>query len=301
MDRLVSLAGDLTTDGLGLSAEERQDVCSSVDVIVHCAAETSFIRDQNCNRINIGGMQEVIDFARQCRKQPLFVHISTATVCGAVRDMNVVEDFSCDPEGEHYNQYTRSKAIAECMLRESGLRYVILRPSIVVSAGLRDRAFANAMLWWLPLLNQLDAVPINPTARIDLVTVSFVAHAIRCAINASEHRYDCYHLSAGWPDATLLGQAGQVLDTYYDRPAPLRLIQPDAWTRELHRTYIRTPEQRKMFMSLRHYLPFLNMNVAYDNTRLRELLGKDMPPIDPFDSYAAGLLDVMSPELMPEA
>jgi nucleoside-diphosphate-sugar epimerase len=243
-------------------------------------------------------MANLIDFARQCRKPPLFVHISTATVCGAVRDMCVAEDYACNAESQHHNAYTRTKALAETMLKESGLQYLILRPSITVSAGIRDRVFASAILWFLPLLNRLGAVPIDAAGRLDIVTVSFVAEAIVAAIEATDREHDCYHITAGRESITL-GRAARFLDQYYARLEPLQLIPPHQWTRETHRRCIQTPEQRKTFATLRHYLPFLNMNVTYDNSRLRELLGDRLPAIEPFESYTGDLLEIISPELLP--
>jgi len=298
--RATAVAGDLTCEGLGLSQKDRAAMSESVTTILHCAAETSFIRDEDCSRINIGGMANMLEFARSCKQEPFIVHISTATVCGAARDLCIDEDYCCDPTGDHHNEYTRSKATAEQMLRESGLKFVILRPSIVVSAGLQDQTFARAILWWLPLLNQLDAVPIDPNSRLDMVTVSYVAQAILAVMASTERKYDCYHISAGRQAATTLGDAGQFLDRYYERPRPLKLVPPTEWTREVHRRYVRAPQQRKMLSALRHYLPFLNMNVTYDNTRLCELLGDRMPPLEPFHSYAGGLLEAMAPESLPE-
>jgi nucleoside-diphosphate-sugar epimerase len=211
----------------------------------------------------------------------------------------VTEDHPCSPDSQHHNEYTRTKTIAENMLRESGLEYLILRPSITVSAGLSDREFANAMLWFLPLLAQVDALPIGPTGRLDVVTVSFVAQAIVAAVEAKNPQHDCYHISAGRESLTL-GRAAQFLDQYYDRVQPIQMVPPASWTREMYRKYIHTPDQRKTFSALRHYLPFLNMNVMYDNSRLRELLGDRMPQLEPFESYAGELLEAMSPELLAE-
>lgn len=299
-DRVTAVAGDLTREGLGLTGRERSAIADSIQTIIHCAAETSFIRDEECSRINIGGMANLIEFARGCARDPLIVHISTATVCGAVRDLCLDEDFGCDPAGEHYNEYTRSKATAERMLRGSGLRFVILRPSVVVSAGLRDHAFARAILWWLPLLNQLDAVPIDPQARLDMVTVSYVAKSILGVIGSGSIEHDCYHISAGRQGATTLGEAARFLDGYYERTRPLKLVPPAEWTHDLHRRCARTPQQRKVLSALRHYLPFLNMNVAYDNSRLCGLLNGSLPVLEPFHAYAGGLLEVMTPESLPE-
>ncbi|HOJ73422.1 MAG TPA: SDR family oxidoreductase [Phycisphaerae bacterium] len=297
-DRLTGVAGDLTVDHLGMAPDDRRAVASSVDTILHCAAETSFIRDEGCRRINVDGMAHLIEFARSCRKPPRFVYISTATVCGAVRDMHVTEDDARDGGPDHHNEYTRTKALAERMLRESGLDYLILRPSITISAGMSDRVFASAIMWFLPLLNRLDAIPIDPAGRLDVVTVAYVAQAIVAALNAENRRHDCYHISAGRESLTL-GRAARFLDAYYGRSEPLELVPAHLWTRDMHRQYVRTPEQRKTFATLKHYLPFLNMNVTYDNGRLRELLGDAMPRLEPFESYAGDLLEIISPELLP--
>lgn len=298
--RLMGVTGDLTLPGLGLSEEDRRSIAGSVDLIIHCAAETSFIRDEGCRQINVDGMAHLIDFARQFRKPPLFVHISTVTVCGAVRDMCVAEDYPCDPESSHHNEYTRTKALAEQMLKDSGLDYLILRPSITVSAGMRDRVFASAILWFLPLLNRLDAVPIDPSGRLDVVSVAYVARSIVAAIEAGNRQHDCYHISAGGESLTL-GRAARLLDEYYGRLEPLELVPPHLWTREMHRRFVHTPDQRKTFATLRHYLPFLNMNVMYDNTRLSDLLGDRMPTLEPFESYAPDLLEILSAELLPKS
>ena len=74
----------------------------------------------------------------------------------------------------------------------------------------------------------------------------------------------------------------------------MRLFAPAQWTRELHRQYMGAPERRKIFASLRNYLPFLNMNVLYDNSRLRQELGERFPALSPFTSYLAELLHLIS-------
>ena len=58
----------------------------------------------------------------------------------------------------------------------------------------------------------------------------------------------------------------------------------------MHRAYVKTSDQRKIFAMLRHYLPFLNMDVAYDNTRLMTDLGPMAPAVAPLPSYLGDLL-----------
>ena len=51
------------------------------------------------------------------------------------------------------------------MLRYSGLEVLTLRPTIVLSAGLRDAAFAQMILWFVPLLRKFERFSNQRTER----------------------------------------------------------------------------------------------------------------------------------------
>jgi nucleoside-diphosphate-sugar epimerase len=199
---------------------------------------------------------------------------------------------------EHFNEYTRSKAAAEWVLRESGLPAVIIRPSIVLSNDLPSQDFARAILWFLPMLNEFDAVPIDPVARADVVTVGFVVEAMIKLLQRPELAHDCYHISAGDQYAMRCGQVAEHLDEYFERTRPLKLIPPSEWTREIHRRYVTTPHQRKLFATLKHYLPFLNMDVVYDNVRLERELGNGPLYVPPVREYIGRMLDLVTPRMI---
>ena len=163
--------------GLGLAPADFERLRSDVEIIIHSAAETSFLRSRNCHETNVVGTRNVIDFARTCVRNPLIVYISTATNGGVLSHCVLREEDGCRPDGPHHNDYTYSKAVAEQMVHDSGLPYVVLRPSIVFSAGLPDPAFARAILWFVPLLNEFDAVPVTRHSRLDVVPVSFVVES----------------------------------------------------------------------------------------------------------------------------
>ncbi len=292
--RVHAVAGDVSTPRLGLADDEYEEVRRDVDIIIHSAAETSFIRAADCRRTNIAGAENLIEFTRACQRQPLLVCLSTAYVSGVVANACISEEDSCRPGNEHHNEYTRSKAVAEELVRFSGVPVLVVRPSIVLSAGVPDPAFARAVLGFVPLLAELDAVPVNPHARADMVPVQFVVDSIIRLLQLPRLRYDCYHISGGDAAAADYNQLAHILDRFYARPVPLRLIPSSQWTRETHRHYIRTPAQRKAFASLRNYLPFINMNVLYDNTRLRQELGDRFPPLPPYTAYLDELLRLIS-------
>ncbi|MCP4246750.1 MAG: NAD-dependent epimerase/dehydratase family protein [bacterium] len=295
--RVEAISGDVTAPGFGMSAEDRDRVLQSVDLIIHCASELSFIRDASCRQTNIAGMTNLIELARQCRRSPRIVHMSTATVCGKAAHRCVNEADADASDEDHFNEYTRSKAAAERVLRESGLPALVVRPSIVLSADLPSEDFARAILWFLPLLNEFDAVPVESDSRVDVVPVSFVVDSMVQLLQRPQLAYDCYHISAGPAGALRCGDVGRYLDEFYGRVEPIKPIPPAQWTAQLHRKYVATRKQRKVFGTLKHYLPFLNMDVTYNNTRLADELGGGPLEIPDITEYLGGLLHLITPKL----
>src|SRR5262245_7010001 len=59
--RISALAGAVTADGFGLPPNSRD----GVDVIVHCAGETSFRDAEQCWKTNVGAAQRLIEFVRK--------------------------------------------------------------------------------------------------------------------------------------------------------------------------------------------------------------------------------------------
>lgn len=291
--RLRAVAGDVSLNQLGLCSAARDEIRRDADIIIHSAAETSFIRAADCRRTNIAGAENLVEFTRSCERKPLLVCLSTAYVSGVVANTCIAED-DFRPENDHHNEYTRSKAVAEELVRSSGLRVLVVRPSIVLSAGIPDPVFARAILGFVPLLQKLDAVPVNPAARPDVVPVQFVVDSVIGLLRKPQLAHNCYHISAGEHAAANYEELSRVLDEYYARPTPLRLISPAQWTRDVHRRHIHLSEQRKVFATLRNYLPFLNMNVLYDNSRLQQELGDVFPPLPRLSAYITELLELIA-------
>ncbi|NLX14352.1 MAG: NAD-dependent epimerase/dehydratase family protein [Phycisphaerales bacterium] len=293
---LEPVTGDVASPRFGLSDQDESQVAESVDMIIHCASELSFIHDERCRETNITGMHNLIDLARRCERRPLIVHLSTATSCGAVSHQCLGEDDGYDLDNGHHNEYTRSKAMAERVLRDSGEPCLILRPSITLSAGISARKFARAIVWFVPLLREFAALPVDPDSRVDIVPVAFVAESIMRLLQKPQLKHDCYNVSAGPDAASMCGPVSAFLDTFYKRVEPLILTPPSEWTKEKHRQYLGAAQQRKLFSTFRYYLPFLNMDVVYDNARLRAELGDDFPEITPVTEYLGDLLKLVARE-----
>jgi len=290
-----AVAGDVTAPGWGLNPGDLSRVTDSVDFLIHCAADTSFAAHRDTGRTNVESVRHLIDLARRCPRRPLVVYVGTAANVGRAAHGCLGEDDGCQPGNEHFNEYTHSKAVAEAMLRDSGLPVLVLRPTIVLGAGLPDPDFAKQILWCVPLTRCFRGLPLAPAARMDLVDVGFVADAALELLRYPARRWDCYHLSAGPASADTVGRLRDVVDRIYRRKRSLELLRPDEWTAARHREFVRTPLQRRVFRSLRHYLPFLNMDVTYDDARLRAELGDVLPPLKPSAEYLPELVRLIRP------
>ena len=267
-----SVVGDIVQPDWGLTDSVRDEITETVDIIIHNAADTSFVAHRDTARTNVEGIERLIDFARTCRRQPLIAYMSTASNVGRVSGLCLAEDDGCRPDNDHFNEYTHSKAVGEQLLLKSGLPVLVLRPTIVLPAGLPDPVFARQILWCAPITRVFGALPVNAASRLDVIDVGFVAEATLRLLEAEKRAHDCYHLSAGVGGSVTLGQLAKIVDKHLDRASPIQLIPPKEWTRSVHREFVRTPLQRRIFRSLRHYLPFMNMDVVYDDARFRSVV-----------------------------
>jgi nucleoside-diphosphate-sugar epimerase len=285
-----AIAGDVTQPDWGLDPNDLASVIGGADAMIHCAADTSFAAHRDTGRTNVESVRRLIELVSRCDRRPLVVYVGTASNVGRAEHACLTEADGCRSANEHFNEYTRSKAVAEELLRDSGLPVLTVRPTIVLGAGLPDPDFAKQILWCVPLTRCFGGLPIDPAGRLDIVDVGFVAEATLALARHAARRFDCYHLSAGEAGAVTVGQLNVVVGRHYRRKRTLHLFPPSDWSRARHREYVYTPLQRRVFRALRHYLPFLNMDVVYDDSRLRADLGAALPRVKPAAEYLPELL-----------
>jgi len=131
--RLEVVEGDIGGRGWIEAALGGANGPGSVDEIVHCASNTSFVERKRpeLEAINIAGLRNVLDFAARSGC-PVFHHVSTAFVAGKRAG-------SCREEwvesGAFTNVYEETKARGEILARDfcrrEGIRLNVYRPSIV--------------------------------------------------------------------------------------------------------------------------------------------------------------------------
>jgi dihydroflavonol-4-reductase len=121
-DRRDIWIGDITV------RESLEGMCDSIDAVFHCAGLLGGfnVPQQKYFRVNVSGTENVIKEAQKAGVKK-FVFMSSAGVIGPTGDLPAHEGTPCFPS----NDYERSKLLAEGVVLESGLNYVIIRPEFV--------------------------------------------------------------------------------------------------------------------------------------------------------------------------
>jgi nucleoside-diphosphate-sugar epimerase len=261
--RLIEpLRGDTTEDLFGVTS---MDPFTSVGAIVHCAANTSFEEGliKSIWNTNVGGARNLVEVAKAAMPTARIVFVSTASVVTAPEGTCLEE--TAPLEG-YSNTYTLSKREAESIVGASGLDTVILRPTIVLSRGVRDRVMARSILWAVPIMGEVGALPIDPDAHIDFVPVDYVARAIVRIATKPSLTHRLYHISAGRGSHTF----AELLESVVEQCPEMEGIRPLG-----RHAKISQRARARLLRPLDAYLPFINANVCYSNERLIQEIGDD--------------------------
>lgn len=171
--KLILLSGDVTSNNLGLSDEERELLIQETNIVFHCAATLRLEANlKDAVEMNTVGTKRVLELCRKMPKLQAFVHLSTAFCHVDQEELGErVYDAPDDPDdvirlvqwldeeainlitpkiiAPHPNTYTYTKRLAEKLVADEfpNMPVVIARPSIVLPA-LRD-----PMPGWVDNLN----------------------------------------------------------------------------------------------------------------------------------------------------
>jgi thioester reductase-like protein len=270
-----AVAGDVTSPGLGLEQTARNALAEEVGAVLHCAASISFdLPVEDARAINVEGTREVIGIARECKtlgRLERFVHVSTAYVAGKYE--GTFRERQLDAGQEFRNTYEQTKWEAEHVVREAtDLSPAVARPSIVM--GESDTGWTpafNVLYWPLRAFSRglFNEVPSLPSAHVDIVPVDYVADALVALLDSGDE--GVFNLVSG-REAPLANELVELACDRFDRPRPT-IVESAGASDDEHGAV---------------YLPYFDMEVVFDDTRTRELLGIQAPRLR---SYFDTLLD----------
>lgn len=268
-DRILTVVGDIRKPDLDLTLDAAAAVRSLTDIVIHCAAETSFLRPRACEAVNVTGLRNVLEFAAGFARPIQFVYFGSAAACGDRRDACLAEEEYPRPGDGHFVHYTATKAVAESILRRQQLiaSWLVLRPSIVLPDTVTERSLVRGILWALVLMKEIRLLPIDGEARIDAVPLSYVGECAIRLMAKPDRKYNCYHISAGEERAGTWDDVLRMLRETFK--TEVRCCGADAL--DLEKLGL-SPRERKLLRSISCYLPFINQNVVFSDRRLYQEL-----------------------------
>lgn len=135
--------------------ESYRDALRGMDLVVHLAATTGKAQPAEYFSVNVEGTRALLDACRSA-SVPRLVFVSS--IAATYRD-----------QAQYY--YAQSKTIAEQAVRESGLNYLIVRPTIVLGPGgpIWNKLSALARLPVVPMFGD-GTVRVQPVYVDDVVT-----------------------------------------------------------------------------------------------------------------------------------
>ena len=212
--KIKPIAGDLIIDKLGLSAEDRAELVSELDVIINCAASVNFDDPLlDAIQINYFGCLRVLKLAKECVKLECLCHVSTAYVNSDKQGLieEKIYTLNRDPEeiireilqmnpqyiidnektliGRYPNTYTYTKSMAErALLKTHGhVRVALIRPSVVISSyeqpypGWTDTLAAAGGIIFGVTSGLMHVVFASPSNCLDIVPCDYVSNTTLCA------------------------------------------------------------------------------------------------------------------------
>jgi thioester reductase-like protein len=282
--RARAVVGELTQPGLGMSARDRAAVAEEAGAVMHCAASISFdLPLEEARQINVEGTREVIGFAREAKalgRLDRFVHVSTAYVAGITQ--GTFRERQLDAGQEFRNTYEQTKWEAEHVVAAADdLAPVVARPSIVMGESKSGWTPAFNVLYW-PIRaftrGLFDEVPARPEAMVDVVPVDYVADSL---VHLLEHNGSSgvVNLTAG-RDAITVGHLVETTAAVLGREAPPIVPPGSVGTGSAH-----ADDHAEV------YFPYFDMDMVFDDSRARALLGPAGIRCPRFDEFFPHLIE----------
>jgi nucleoside-diphosphate-sugar epimerase len=130
------LPGDVKNQNL---ADHPSTLPQEIDELWHIAGLTEFSEQkrEDLFAINYQGTRHALDIATMIPVKRFF-YVSTAYAVGMIEGMASEDELPINPRFR--NSYEESKYLAEMLVRNSGLPWIIIRPSIVMGDSVTGRA-----------------------------------------------------------------------------------------------------------------------------------------------------------------
>ena len=269
---LLTVQGDIADPGIGIDKKTLNLLTEHIDMVIHCAAMTSFDADPvKQEAVNVLGTKNTVSAFPDAK----FLHVSTAYTCG-MKNGPVGETLH-GSETPFMNGYEQSKAAAEHHVAASPNDHVIARPSIVVGQHATGQIKSFDTIYAVFRLiaeGRISAIPSDVHASLDFVPIDHVIEGLIDIVNSwKDAAGRVFHLSSGNPvtPQSLVDAIGSFDTLSTPELVPIAQFDSDR---------LPARERRLYKMTASHYASYFARNPRFETKNLETLSGRICPIVD---------------------
>ena len=285
------MEGDITREGLGLSAEDLEEARREATVVFHLAAVYDLgVARETAFRVNVEGTRNVNALARSFKNLRRYHYVSTCYVAG--RRTGVILESELRHEAGFRNNYEETKYLAELEVDalKAELPVTIHRPAVVCGDSRTGETMKYDGVYYL--INYLRLFPAalslanigNRDVRLNVVPVDFVVEAMAALARDGLSAGETVQLADPAPLTTeelfdVISRNLSGRESLFTLPAPVV------------RTTLNIPLNEKVTGLPRVGVPYFFLKQTYDTARSTALLAPHGIACPRFPDYAAALID----------
>jgi thioester reductase-like protein len=284
------MEGDITREGLGLSAEELEEARREATVVFHLAAVYDLgVARELAQRVNVEGTRNVNLFAKSVRNLRRYHYVSTCYVAG--RRRGVILETELRHDAGFRNNYEETKYLAEMEVDalKSELPVTIHRPAVVCGDSRTGETAKYDGVYYL--INYIRLFPSvlslanigNRDVRLNVVPIDFVVEAMAALARDEASEGETVQLADPAPLTTeelfdVISRNLSGRGSLFTVPAPVV------------RSTLNIPLNEKFTGLPRVGVPYFFLKQTYDTARATSLLAPHGVHCPRFPDYAPALI-----------
>jgi thioester reductase-like protein len=285
------MEGDITREGLGLSAEDAEAARAEATVLFHLAAVYDLgVERELALRVNVVGTQNVNRFALSLPSLGRYHYVSTCYVAG--RRPGLIRESELRHEAGFRNHYEETKYLAELEVDalKGQLPVTIHRPAVVCGDSRTGETAKYDGVYYLINYLRMWPGPLslinigNSEVRLNVVPVDFVVEAM--AALASDERAAGATVQLADPAPLTTRELFDTVARHLaGRPSRLALPAP------VVQTTLNLPLSEKVSGLPRAGVPYFFLKQTYDTARAGDLLEPHGIRCPRFNDYVPALIE----------
>lgn len=267
---------DLTSNNLGLMRNQYLRLIDETTHILHAAASTRFTLPlEEARRNNVVTTNNMLFFAKSCKRLERFGFVSTAYVAG--KRSGIIKENEFKHDQGFLNTYEQSKYEAEELVRKEKGKppLVIFRPSLTITPFRKSgRNPINALTLGLFLVHKglLPILPGDKDNKLDIIKAEVASQTIARLFLKNKLLHVTYHITSA-NNAPKIEDLALFIEERTGKKLSIRFCgNVEQFNRELKKITRFRPDLAIIYQKIHSFLPELAFPKHFDNHNLLEEL-----------------------------